>query len=234
MKPKKATNKPQPVNNQPGFTLSENFLIDQLETKKKTKHVAKSTEEQGNKVGKMFKKKTPAADMEVDDGFEIVKEETPLTIKKSKLKKAEVAVADGDVPGFSAPKEAKKRKMEHDKTEAKKVKKTKKEVSEHKEVSKKELKIERKKKENSSRYDLSVKAKKVWEELRREDTPKDKQLSLGAELYGMTKGHLQEVCFIKYILFCLVQPNFSVFITFFIIYSVGLCPRHGPCYRMPV
>ena len=87
---------------------------------------------------------------------------------------------------------AKKRKLEGDKTEAKKVKKT--EVKEQKpEVSKKELKIERKKKENSGRYDLSVKAKKVWEQLRREDTPKDKQLSLAAELYGMVKGHMQEV-----------------------------------------
>jgi hypothetical protein len=194
IKTSKATMK-QPVNNQPGFTMSENFLIDHLETKKKTKHAAKATDEQGSKVGKMFKKKKAPAAMEEDDGFEIVKEEKIVT-KKSKPRKAVAAAAieEGDVPGFSAPKEAKKRKMEGDKTEAKKAKKA--EVPEKKEVSKKELKVERKKKENSTRYDLSVKAKKVWEELRREETPKDKQLSLGAQLFAMTKGHLLEVCLI--------------------------------------
>ena len=216
IKPSKAAKKP--VNNESGFTLSENFLIDQLETKKKTKHAEKPAAEQG-KVGKMFKKKkTPVVEedddeeepqtkkvnsktkvpkqkkaMEEDDDFEIVKEDAQLPLKKSKPKKEQAAATgDGDVPGFSAPKVAKKRKLEGDKTEAKKVKKT--EVKEQKpEVSKKELKIERKKKENSGRYDLSVKAKKVWEQLRREDTPKDKQLSLAAELYGMVKGHMQEV-----------------------------------------
>ena len=204
MKPKKATTKPQPFNN-PGFTDNENSLINHLETKKKTKHSPKN-EDQGKKVGKMFKtKKSSAAAMEVDDGFEIVKGEKASTIKKSKPKKVE-AVADGDVPGFSAPKEAKKRKMEGDKTEAKKVKKTEVPV-EQTAVSKKDLKIERKKKENYTRYDLSVKAKKVWEELRREDTPKDKQLALGAELFGMTKGHLQEVCLIHHTFFCQAIPQ---------------------------
>lgn len=225
IKTNKATMK-QPVNNQPGFTMSENFLIDHLETKKKTKHAAKATDEQGSKVGKMFKKKKTPVAMEEDDGFEIVKEEKIVT-KKSKPRKAvaaAAAVAEGEVPGFSAPKEAKKRKMEDDKTGAKKAKKT--EVPEKKEVSKKDLKVGRKKKENSTRYDLSVKAKKVWEELRREETPKDKQLSLGAELFAMTKGHLLEVCLIH------ILSHFDIaFLTFFVFdYSVGLCARYGPRY----
>ena len=77
---------------------------------------------------------------------------------------------------------------------AKKAKFAENAAQEKKEVSKKELKVERKKKENAGRFDLSIKAKKLWEELRMDETPKDKQLALSAELYGIIKGHTKEVC----------------------------------------
>lgn len=197
------------------FTASENKLIDHLEAKKKVKH-AKKPEENESKVGKMFKKKK-----EIKVEPEEV-EEAPKKSKKSILKKQNIIVKnemevdeddsevvmkpskkgakkqtedepleDTVIPGFAAPKKtAPKRKHDEEFVHSKKAKKA---PKEKKEVDKKALKAERKSKENPSRYLLSVKAKKIWEELRREDTTKDKQLSLSAELYGMLKGHTQEV-----------------------------------------
>jgi hypothetical protein len=40
----------------------------------------------------------------------------------------------------------------------------------------KKLKEERRMKKDGSVFELSVKAKKVWEEVRREDCPKDRQV----------------------------------------------------------
>ncbi len=42
----------------------------------------------------------------------------------------------------------------------------------------KKLKEERRKKKDGTVFELSVQAKKVWEELRREDCPKDRQVKL--------------------------------------------------------
>lgn len=58
----------------------------------------------------------------------------------------------------------------------------------------KERKVFRKKQENSS-YDLSSKVKTIWEDLRREDCPKEKSLSLVSRLMNLVKGHLKELIF---------------------------------------
>lgn len=190
----------------PGFTESETKLISHLETKKKTK-LEKYCDEESSKIGKMFKKKT------LDDDAE----ETPKLTKKEKKPKKEAMEVDEDdfevvkpskkiggskdmdsstvIPGFSAPKKAApKRRHEGEDVPAKKAKKgTGEQKTEFNKAQKKALKVERKTKENENRYLLSVKAKKLWEELRREDTAKEKQLSLAAELFGLIKGHTQEV-----------------------------------------
>lgn len=190
----KSTGKSKPLKVESNFTVSENFLIDQLEGKKKKKHAPKESED-GTKMGKMFKKKAKAEPVSEDD----MEEEVPEAKKvpKHRTKVVSMEMDGGDVPGFSAPKPAKKRTAERTEVKAKKAK-----VEVKKEVSKKELKVERKKKENASRYDLSIKAKKIWEELRREETPKDKQLALSAELFGLVKGHTKEVIVFILNLYC--------------------------------
>lgn len=221
----------QPKNNQPEFTVSENFLIDQFEATKKKGKPEREPSETDKKVGKLFKKKAnilvegevqPADDAPVEaatkkrskktkaspqteepENVEVAKPkkqkksheqpaETVKSIKgKKQQKKEKVEEPVENVPGFDAPKQPKKRKHEDDKAPAKKFKKA--EEKPKKDLVGKDLKVDRKKKENPTRYDLSIKAKKVWEELRREDTPKDRQLGLSAELYGLLKGHAKEV-----------------------------------------
>ncbi|EFX87453.1 hypothetical protein DAPPUDRAFT_43721 [Daphnia pulex] len=130
--------------------------------------------------------------MEVDnEDFEVVKPS-----KKSKKNEETESSSDVVIPGFSAPKVAPKRKHEGEEVNGKKAKKT---VGEQTNVFKKKekeaLKVERKTKENENRYLLSVKAKKLWEELRREDTTKERQLSISADLYGLIKTHAAELVF---------------------------------------
>lgn len=207
----KKTKKQVVVADAPGFTHSESKLIDQLEAKKKVKH-EKVVEEDSGKVGNMFKKKKKTVDaeenieeeeekvvvkkekkskkMEVDnEDFEVVKPS-----KKSKKTEETESTSDVVIPGFSAPKVAPKRKHEGEEVNGKKAKKA---VGEQTSVFKKKekeaLKVERKTKENENRYLLSVKAKKLWEELRREDTTKERQLSISADLYGLIKTHAAEV-----------------------------------------
>lgn len=212
----------------PGFTHSETKLIGQLETKKKTKH-AKVAEEESDKVGNMFKKKKKAVNsedeeevivkkpkksqkvkMEVDEGdFEVV--------KPSKKTKSPESLSETVVPGFSAPKKAPKRKHEGEEGSAKKTKKVGGEQSNvFKKKEKEALKVERKTKENENRYLLSVKAKKLWEELRREDTTKERQLSISADLYGLIKTHAQEVSYLVYVCVTLLLTMLS--------FLVGVCP----------
>lgn len=177
---------------QPGFTVAENFLIDQLEVKKKTKHAAKESDD-SKKVGKMFKKKK-ISNVPDDEEENLPAPKTIKKVRKEPMEEDqgfEVVKTDDVVPGFAAPKVAKKRKVQDGNYQGGKKQKL---NQEKKEVSKKELKVERKKKENAGRYDLSVKAKKLWEELRMEETPKDRQLALSAELFGLVKGHAKEVC----------------------------------------
>lgn len=199
----------------PGFTASETKLIDQLEVKKKMKHAKKEVVEE-SKVGNMFKKKkgqektdeaeeNPTKAIKVkgkkekkppkEEAMEVDEEEdSEVEIKKTK-KADKIGTAESlsevTVPGFSAPKVAPKRKYEGEEVNGKKAKKV--ATGANNDVSKKTLKIERKTKENPNRYLLSVKAKKLWEDLRREDTAKEKQLALSAELFGLIKGHIQEV-----------------------------------------
>ncbi|XP_057379723.1 pumilio homolog 3-like [Daphnia carinata] len=201
----KKTKKQFVAEDSPGFTHSESKLINQLEAKKKVKHV-KQTEEESAKVGNMFKKKkkdvsddeeivekpkkSQKVKMDVDEGdFEVV--------KPSKKTKSTESLSEVVVPGFSAPKKAApKRKHEGEEGPAKKTKKVGGEKSSaFKKKEKEALKVERKTKENENRYLLSVKAKKLWEELRREDTTKEKQLSLSADLYGLIKTHAHELVF---------------------------------------
>jgi hypothetical protein len=205
----KKTKKQVIVEDSPGFTHSESKLINHLEVKKKVKHV-KVAEEESGKVGNMFKKKKKnihaeeqeekeekkkekkSSKMEVDnEDFEVVK-----TSKKAKKAEETESLGEVVIPGFSAPKKsAPKRKHEEEKTDGKKAKKA---VGEQTSVFKKKekeaLKVERKTKENENRYLLSVKAIKLWEELRREDTTKERQLSISADLYGLIKTHAPEVC----------------------------------------
>lgn len=198
-KSKKGQDIPQ---DSPGFTASETKLINQLEVKKKMKHTKKETVDE-SKVGNMFKKKkltkvaeksnkAPAQPMkakkEKPAKMEVDEQEKP---SKTSFVKKDNTQNEVSIPGFSAPKVAPKRKREGEVVNGKKAKKE--ATGANNDVSKKELKIERKTKENPNRYLLSVKAKKLWEDLRREDTGKEKQLSLSAELYGLVKGHIQEV-----------------------------------------
>lgn len=61
----------------------------------------------------------------------------------------------------------------------------------------KQLKAERRAKKVSSEevFDIGVKAKKVWEEVRREDCPDEKKATLLKELHGLVKGSIQKIIF---------------------------------------
>ncbi|KAK4011914.1 pumilio homolog 3 [Daphnia magna] len=206
LKSNKKTKKQFVAEDSPGFTHSESKLIDQLEAKKKVKHV-KQTEEESAKVGNMFKKKKKVVDSEDEEIVEKPKKSQKVkmdvdegdfeVVKHSKKTKSTESLSEVVVPGFSAPKKAApKRKHEGEEGPAKKTKKVGGEKSSvFKKKEKEALKVERKTKENENRYLLSVKAKKLWEELRREDTTKEKQLSLSADLYGLIKTHAQELVF---------------------------------------
>ena len=65
-----------------------------------------------------------------------------------------------------------------------------------KEFKKAQKKLKEKRKEGSepSRYQLSVKAKEVWEELRRDDTPEAKKAALCSNLYSTLRGNFNEAC----------------------------------------
>lgn len=182
-----------------GFTLSENFVMDQIDNSKKTRHAAK-TSESDKKIGTMFKVKE---NVEMED-----EEPSAKKTKKGSSKKApatEVSdIADSDLPGFEAPKPKKapvKRKSDHGEGNEEFAQKMPKPDWKEIKEKNKALKEDRKKKGAGNRYDLSIRAKKLWEDLRREDTPKDKQLSLSAELYKLTKGHAKEV--LKTFFYCL-------------------------------
>ena len=173
-----------------GFTVAENFIMDQADVSKKAKLAAKgkAVEKepvQEDKMGKMFKKKK-----KTDNGVED---------RGGGGESEQVAEADAELDGFAAPKPPKpqkkvlKRKQEDGddgEVEKKKLKPLRKEVK----MQQKTTKEERKKKgDGGNRYELSMKVKRIWEDLRREDTPKDKQLTLSATLYNMVKGHAKEV-----------------------------------------
>ncbi|KAK2721895.1 hypothetical protein QYM36_004017, partial [Artemia franciscana] len=66
-----------------------------------------------------------------------------------------------------------------------------------KEFKKAQKKLKEKRKEGSepSRYQLSVKAKEVWEELRRDDTPEAKKAALCSNLYSTLRGNFNELIF---------------------------------------
>ena len=53
------------------------------------------------------------------------------------------------------------------------------------------LKAERRSKKGGQVYDIGVQAKKVWEDVRREDCPEDKKEKLLKELAGLVKGSVQ-------------------------------------------
>ena len=202
---KRKSSGPKVASGLSGFTETENTIISHLDTQKKVKRTEKSADS-GTKLGKMFKKK-PKVEEEIEMSDPAVKKrklatseeemevDEPAT-KQSSRKKEESKENDNHLEGFAfhVPKEKsadaklKKKSTAASQNEAK-TPETKKEQKEKS----KNLKIERKKKGNESRYDLSIKAKKIWEELRREDTPKDRALALSAELFGLVKGHTKEV-----------------------------------------
>jgi len=98
--------------------------------------------------------------------------------KKEKLKKKIVdkkAGIEGDKEGVPAEKLTKKEER----------------------TKQKQLKAERKIKKVSSEdvFDIGLKAKKVWEEVRREDCPDEKKATLLAELHGLVKGNVQKIIF---------------------------------------
>jgi len=194
----------QNANKDTGFTETENTIIDQLETKKKTKHVEKSSEG-GAKVGKMFKKKKAQVEDETETPDPVVKkkrklaepvEEMEMENKQHKEKKSDDAKENNDLTGFAL--RVPKPKQIDNKPKVQKSAKTETKTPVNKKFQREmanNLKVERKKKENESRYDLSIKAKKIWEELRREDTPKDRALAISAELFSLVKGHTKELVF---------------------------------------
>ena len=166
-----------------GFTLSENFIIDQMDNtnKKKKKEKEKPVEDTATskKIGSMFQvKKLSNVKME-SDGEEV--DEEPKE--------------EENVPGFDAPKKPKVKAPMKRKSDGGGGPNAKMEKPDRKEIKDKQkgLKEDRKKKASGTRYDLSVKAKKIWEELRREDCPKERQLALSIELYKLTKGHVKQV-----------------------------------------
>jgi len=61
----------------------------------------------------------------------------------------------------------------------------------------KQLKAERKAKKITTEgvFDIALKAKKVWEEVRREDCPDDKKATLLKELHGLVKGNVEKIIF---------------------------------------
>jgi hypothetical protein len=166
-----------------GFTLSENYIIDQMDNtnKKKKKEKGKPVEDTttSKKIGSMFKVKKES-NVELESGGEEV----------DKQEKDEE-----NVPGFDAPKKAKVKTPTKRKSDGGGGPNAKMEKPDWKEIKEKQkgLKEDRKKKASGTRYDLSVKAKKIWEELRREDCPKERQLALSIELFKLTKGHAKQV-----------------------------------------
>ena len=210
---KRKSSGPKVASEPTGFTETENAIMNQLDTQKKVKRTEKPADS-GKKVGKMFKKKAKVVEEEVETSDPVVKkrkiaapeedmEVDEPTTKPSK-KTGESKENVDDLKGFAlhVPKVKSATKPKVPKPAAApqtgaNMQETK---TEQREKSK-NLKEERKKKGNENRYDLSIKAKKIWEELRREDTAKDRALALSADLFGLVKGHTKEVtikkCFIN-------------------------------------
>jgi len=59
----------------------------------------------------------------------------------------------------------------------------------------KEMKEVRKKFKLEDAFDIGVKAKKVWEEVRREDCPEDKKDKLLKELHSLVKGNIKKIIY---------------------------------------
>lgn len=204
---KRKSSGPKVASEPTGFTETENAIMNQLDTQKKVKRTEKPADS-GKKVGKMFKKKAKVVEEEVETSDPVVKkrkiaapeediEVDEPTTKPSK-KTGESKENVDDLKGFAlhVPKVKSATKPKVPKPAAApqtgaNMQETK---TEQREKSK-NLKEERKKKGNENRYDLSIKAKKIWEELRREDTAKDRALALSADLFGLVKGHTKELVF---------------------------------------
>jgi len=72
---------------------------------------------------------------------------------------------------------------------------------------KQELRLKRKT-QKCPFYEAVVKAKKLWESVRRDDCPKDKKETLLKELFKFSKSHLETVSFIYFKFMYQIYKNF--------------------------
>ncbi|XP_066999423.2 pumilio homolog 3 isoform X2 [Anabrus simplex] len=72
-----------------------------------------------------------------------------------------------------------------------------KEKPDWKDLKKKAKEMTKKRKEQKhSQYDITVKAKKLWEQVRRDDCPPEKAIQLTTELYGLLKNQLVKMVYV--------------------------------------
>ena len=85
-------------------------------------------------------------------------------------------------------------------------------------MKKKDRKVMRQSKDNTN-YELAVKAKSLWNELRRMDLKNERRVELSNQLYAMIKGKTQKVetaaLFCTYVNFNLICPNIITLFAFF-------------------
>jgi len=116
-------------------------------------------------------------------------EEKKAFIEKTKKYKGDKNKMGGDNKKFNKvnnPMEDKKQKFD----------KTKKLLNKQETREKqKEMKLGRRKFKLNEVYDIGVQAKKVWEEVRREDCPEEKKNKLTRELHALVKGNIKKMIY---------------------------------------
>merc|ERR1719383_476774 len=146
---------------------------------------------------KKIKVEKDANDENSNPNRKVIKKEPGKKIdKKKKLK------FDESVKGREFKPDGKKKLKVKDGVAAKKLgkikdKKAKVELLNKKETREKQKKTKeiRKKFKQEDVFDIGVKAKKVWEEVRREDCPEDKKEKLVQELHSLVKGNIKKIIF---------------------------------------
>jgi len=159
----------------------KNFDDENTTPKKKIKTENPVKPASSENAGKPDKKKKSKK----EDG----KENTEKTFKKNKMKGFDVKTKGK--PSF----DGKKKKFGKKVTNANEVQPVvllnKKETREKM----KQVKETRKKFKQEDVFDIGVKAKKVWEEVRREDCPEEKKVKLVQELHSLVQGNIKKIIF---------------------------------------
>jgi len=131
------------------------------------------------------------------------KRKSDVDAESPKPKKVKSVEQSSDTEGKENKKKEKlKKKIVDKKKQAKDPKKEDKEPAEkltkkEERTKQKQLKAERKAKKITTEgvFDIALKAKKVWEEVRREDCPDEKKATLLKELHGLVKGNVEKIIF---------------------------------------